>query len=449
MSRSWMRPIRQARSIRLALLASGMFAVFSTGVSETSAAAATAAAATVPQPSPPRARPSLEGQIDARLRARRAALIEIRRDIHRHPEVSGQEIRTAALVAKHLRALGLQVRTGVGGHGVVAILRGGKPGPVVGYRADMDAVPSREPDPVDFRSIVIGVRHICGHDVHTTVGLGVAEALASVKRDLPGTAVFYFQPAEETAEGARAMIEAGALGAPTPSAVFALHCSPLEAGTMAAIEGLVLPGLDAATIRLSGTGDLGAAAKTCVGLLRGMETAPQGAAADSFVGVEIWNQGLPEGERTVAVSAGIHAASETIFARVERELRAKVAALSLSDVTAEVAYQHAVVPATVNDLATVRATYPALRRALGANQLTILPRGTRFFSEDFSYFLRRVPGAMYFLGVSNEKKGIAGMPHSPGFAVDETAIDVGARAMARVMADYLARGGDKRSAVKR
>ena len=158
MSRSWMRPIRQARSIRLALLASGMFAVFSTGVSETSAAA------TAPQPSPPRARPSLEGQIDARLRARRAALIEIRRDIHRHPEVSGQEIRTAALVAKHLRALGLQVRTGVGGHGVVAILRGGKPGPVVGYRADMDAVPSREPDPVDFRSIVIGVRHDqCAH----------------------------------------------------------------------------------------------------------------------------------------------------------------------------------------------------------------------------------------------------------------------------------------------
>jgi len=441
MPRTSSRPIRRSRPIRHSLLLLAALAGFWTG-------AAIPAISAASQPSPPHSRFSLDGQIDARLRARRAALIEIRRDIHRHPELSGQEARTAALVAKHLRALGLQVRTGVGGHGVVAVLRGGRPGPVVGYRADMDAVPSRDPDRFDFRSIVTGVRHICGHDVHTTVGLGVAEALAAVKRDLPGTAVFYFQPAEETTVGARAMIEAGALGAPTPSAVFALHCAPFEAGTIAAIEGLVLPGLDAVTIRFSGSGDLGAAAKAGVGLLRGMETPPQGADADSFVGVEIWDQGFPAGERAIAILANIHAASETIFARVERELRAKVAALSLPDMNAEIAYQHAVVPATVNDLTTVRATYPALRRALGEDKLEILARGTRFFSEDFSYFLQRVPGAMYFLGVSNEEKGIVGMPHSPGFAVDETAIEIGARAMARVMADYLARGAAKRTAEK-
>ncbi len=400
-------------------------------------------------PSPPRARPSLEGQMDARIQAALPALIETRRDIHRHPEVAGQESRTSALVAKQLRALGLQVRTGVGGHGIVAVLRGGKPGPVVGYRADMDAVPSRDPDPVDFRSIIPGVRHSCGHDVHTAVGLGVATALASVKRDLPGTAVFYFQPAEETTEGARAMIDAGALDNPTPSAVFALHCAPFEVGTIAAIEGLVLPGLDAATIHLSGAGDLGAAARAAVALLRGMETPRQGAAADSFVGVEIWNQGLPDGDHGVAVAGGIHAASETIFARVERDLRAKVAALALPDVKAELAYQHSIVPATVNYLETVRATYPALRRSLGKDRLEILPRGSRYFSEDFSHFLKRVPGAMYFLGVSNEKKGIVGMPHSPGFAVDEAAIGVGSRAMARVLVDYLARGASKRTKTTR
>ena len=120
-------------------------------------------------PSPPRVRPSLEERMGAALRAALPSLVEIRRDIHRHPDLSGQEARTAALVAKRLRALGLQVRTNVGGHGLVAVLRGGRPGPVVGYRADMDAVPSHEPDPVEFRSIVPGVRHICGHDVHTTV----------------------------------------------------------------------------------------------------------------------------------------------------------------------------------------------------------------------------------------------------------------------------------------
>lgn len=398
-----------------------------------------------PAGSPPAARPSLEGQIDAAIHARRAALIEIRRDIHRHPEISGQETRTAALVAKELRALGLQVRAGVGGQGVVAVLRGGKPGAVVGYRADMDAVPSREPDPVDFRSSVVGIRHICGHDVHTTIGLGVARGLAAVKRDLPGTAVFYFQPAEETTEGARAMIEAGALGHPTPNALFALHVAPMEVGTIAAIEGLVLPGLDAVTIRLSGAGDLGAAAKAAVELVQSRATPRQGARPDSFVSVEIWDQGLPAGERTVEVSAGIRAADDSIFARVERDLRAKSATLGVRDVKAEVAYQHAVVPATRNDLATVKGTYPALRRLLGKEKLEILPNGTRYFSEDFSYFQQRVPGVMYFLGASNEAKKITAMPHSPGFVVDEGAIETGARAMARVMADYLVRNAKPKS----
>lgn len=407
--------------------------------------ASRAAAATATQTAPPRARPNLEWQMDARIRANRGALVAIRRDIHRHPEIAGQETRTAALVAKELRRLGLQVRTGVGGNGIVAILRGGKPGPVVGYRADMDAVPSMDPDPaVDFRSIVIGVRHVCGHDVHTAVGIGVAQALSAIKRDLPGTAVFYFQPAEETTEGARAMIEAGALNPPTPGAVFALHCAPFEVGTVAAIEGLVLPGLDAVTIRLTGGGDLGEAAKKAVAMLEERGTPRSGGNPDSFVAVEIWNQGLPDGERTVQVSAGIRAADDSTFARVERAIRARAAALGEPRVSADVAYQHALVPATRNDAPTAHATYPALRRVVGAKGLAILPRGTRYFSEDFSHFLRRVPGAMYFLGVSNERKKIVGMPHSPGFAVDESAIEVGARAMSRIMLDYLARNASAR-----
>ena len=388
---------------------------------------------------PPRARPSLEFQIDARVRQRRADLIAIRRDIHRHPEVSGQETRTAALVAKELRRIGLQVRTNVGGNGVVAVLRGAKPGPVVGYRADMDAVPSFDPDPVDFRSMIVGVRHICGHDVHTTIGLGVADALASVKRDLPGTVVFYFQPAEENTQGAKAMIAAGALSPPTPGAVFALHCAPLEAGTMAAIEGLALPGLDAVTIRLTGTGDLGEASKRTVALLEELATPRKGGNPDSFVAVEIWNQGMPDGERTVQVSAGLHASSDSVFARVERVIRARAPGIGVSAVAVDVAYNHGFVLETRNDLATVRATYPSLRRVLGVKGLDVVPRGTRYFSEDFSQFLARMPGAIYFLGVSNEKKKIVGMPHSPGFAVDETAIETGTRAMARLLADYLAR----------
>ena len=156
----------------------------------------------------------------------REDLIEVRRDIHRHPEASGQEERTAALVADRLRALGLEVETGVGGHGVVGVLRGGQPGPVVAYRADMDAVRDNSPDPVPFRSELPGVRHICGHDIHTTVALGVAVALSAVRDELPGTVKFVFQPAEENIQGAKAMIEDGVLEDPAPSAIFAVHTAP-------------------------------------------------------------------------------------------------------------------------------------------------------------------------------------------------------------------------------
>lgn len=121
----------------------------------------------------------------------------LRHDLHRHPEISGQEMRTARVVAERMRAAGLEVRTGIGGHGVVAILRGGRPGPLVAYRADMDAVPSNDPDPSAIKSEAPGVRHICGHDLHVTVGVGVAEALARWRGAIAGSVMFIFQPSEE------------------------------------------------------------------------------------------------------------------------------------------------------------------------------------------------------------------------------------------------------------
>jgi len=135
--------------------------------------------------------------------ANREDLIEMRRDFHMHPELSGQEIRTSGIVAQRLRALGLEVRTDVGGHGVVGVLHASRPGPVVAYRADMDAVPSEIAGEQPYRSRVPGVKHVCGHDVHTTVALGVATVLSSMSGDLPGTVMFIFQPAEENINGAR------------------------------------------------------------------------------------------------------------------------------------------------------------------------------------------------------------------------------------------------------
>ena len=196
------------------------------------------AAALVPQTPAPARTP--QARIDAHVKSITPGLVDIRRDLHRHPELSGEEVRTAGIVAARLKALGLEVRTAVGGHGVVGILRGGRPGPLVAYRADMDAVRSTADDPVEFRSVVPGIRHICGHDLHVTIGLGLASALASVRRDLPGSVMFVFQPAEERATGARAMLDAGLFAKELPAAIFGLHSAPLAVGVVMSKAGQMM-----------------------------------------------------------------------------------------------------------------------------------------------------------------------------------------------------------------
>ena len=171
--------------------------------------------------------PSLRERVDAVLARRAPAIIEFRQDLHRHPELSGAETLTAAKIAARLQKLGLEVRTGVGGHGVVGILTGRRPGPLVAFRSDIDAFPSQAPDPVAFASTNPGVRHICGHDLHTAIGLALAEGLAAVRDDLPGRVMFVFQPAEERATGAKAMLAAGVFDRNMPDAIYALHTAPL------------------------------------------------------------------------------------------------------------------------------------------------------------------------------------------------------------------------------
>ncbi len=177
-------------------------------------------------------------KVAAAAEALRGQLVATRRDFHMHPELSNREERTARVVAERLRALGLtDIKTGVGKHGVTALLVGGKPGPVVAVRADMDALPIQEVDDRPYKSQTPSVMHACGHDVHTTVELGVAEVLSKMKDEVRGTVKFIFQPAEEGAPageegGAKLMIKEGALDNPRPQAIFGLHTEPnLQAGT--------------------------------------------------------------------------------------------------------------------------------------------------------------------------------------------------------------------------
>jgi metal-dependent amidase/aminoacylase/carboxypeptidase family protein len=391
-----------------------------------------------------------EQEADARLatmatalEAAREDLIEVRRDIHRHPEPSGQEERTAALVADRLRVLGLDVETGVGGHGVVGVLRGGLPGPVVAYRADMDAVHDNSPDPVPFRSEVPGVRHICGHDIHTTVALGVAEALASIRDELTGTVKFVFQPAEENVQGARAMIEDGVLEDPSPSAIFAVHTAPLEVGQIGAIEGLGLPGMDHVRIKVSGGGDPGETARAAARLISGVSTVgPPGSPepeGDDFIWANARSVLASGGDGYVVVGS-VKASGDEAYATAKKQIQEGLELLVPEGTEYSLEYRDRVLPDMVNDVQLVRESYEPLRLALGEENL--IPSGsTPYFGEDFAFYQQVIPGAMYWLGVSNSEKGTVGMPHSPGYVADEESIMVGSKAMAAVLLDYLDRAG--------
>jgi amidohydrolase len=377
----------------------------------------------------------LVDKADRRLGSLRQELIDVRRDLHRHPEASGQEERTAGVVAARLRALGLDVRTDVGGHGVVGVLKGGAPGAVVAFRADMDAVHSNAPDPVSFASETPGVRHICGHDIHTTVGLALAEALAAIRDDLPGTVKFIFQPAEENIQGAHAMIEDGALENPAPEVIFAFHTAPLQVGQIGSVEGPALPGLDRVTVTISGDGDLETATRAYLRALNSVNTG-QAVAPKDFVGA-MMGPPHPRPEQGDWVLSGmIRAGSPEARARAELKMKEALAAISLEGVTYEFSYEAQALPDMVNDPDLVRSTLATIRAVVGVGLLEV-NEITPYFSEDFAFYQQTVPGAMYWLGVSNAALGTVGMPHSPDYVADEESIFVGAKTMTAVIIDYM------------
>jgi metal-dependent amidase/aminoacylase/carboxypeptidase family protein len=396
-------------------------------------------------------------RIYSAIRDAESLLVSFRRDLHRHPETSGRERRTAALVAERMRALGWEVRTGIGGHGVVAILRGAKPGPAVAYRADMDAVSSGAPDPVEFRSITPGVRHICGHDIHTTVAVGIATALTPLRAELPGSVMLVFQPAEESARGAAAMLRDGVFGDPKPAAIFAVHCSPLEVGTVGAMDRLVLPGIQYVTAHIVGAGDVERADWQVRRLVQSLATVDDrgrrfGAAGadgpsldsssvphEEYVWARIEEDPYVESRAArvfrVLIKAGGPRAREDAI----RKFREGCAKVTAPGVRVKTWVEPEGLPATVNDSALVAASLPPLEAAVGKANVIRIRRAIPQFSEDFSRFQLEVPGAMYFLGVSNSQAGTVGMPHSPEFVADEGAILVGARAMANVLWGFLKR----------
>ena len=369
-------------------------------------------------------------------------LIAVRHDLHRHPELSGEEERTAGVVAARLTDLGFDVRTGVGGHGVVGVLRGGQPGPLVAFRADMDAVRSMAEDPVDYRSVIPGVRHICGHDVHTTIGIGLAEGFAAIRDELPGAVMLIFQPAEERGTGAKAMLADGVFDTHRPDAIFAVHTAPYPVGDVATVAGGMMAGRASVAVTVRGAGDLSEATATVREALAGVGTmAPQFAgqpAPKGFILVQLFGGGSA-GRETV-VRGQIMTAGLEDRARAKAAVLDAMASLDLPGVALETAYDERFMEGVTNDAALVNLANTGI--GTWAPEVTIQTVGGAVpaFSEDYGSFQALVPGIMYFLGVSNPEAGTYGMPHSPAYVADDASILVGTRAMLAAMLARLTAG---------
>ena len=363
-------------------------------------------------------------------------LIDLRHDIHQHPELSGEEERTAGLIARRLTNLGFDVRSGVGGHGVVGVLEGRRPGPTVAFRADMDAVRSSAEDPVAYRSLTPGVRHICGHDVHTTIGIGLAEGFAAVQEDLVGSVMLIFQPAEERGTGAKAMLEDGAFDAVRPDAIFAMHTAPYDLGDIATVADGMMAGRASVSVTLLGSGDLAAAtskvraAVQSVGTLspdRAAQTAPKG-----FVMVQ-----LLSGSGSDVVRGQIMTAGREDRARAKDAVLAALESLDFPGVTLETAYDERFMEGVINDAALMDRANAGIEALTPEITIRTVRGAVPAFSEDFGSFQALVPGVMYFLGVSNPETGTVGMPHTPDYVADDAAILVGTRAMLAAMMERL------------
>jgi metal-dependent amidase/aminoacylase/carboxypeptidase family protein len=358
------------------------------------------------------------------------SLNALRRDIHAHPETAGNEERTARIVAERLRAAGLAVTTGIGGHGVLGVLTGARRGRTVAYRADMDAVAPESqfgggPEPA----------HVCGHDLHTTIGVGIAEALARDRKRLAGTVAFVFQPAEETLAGAAAMLADGVFTRVRPTEIHALHCGPWPVGTLAVSPGYGLAGQDHGTVTLTGDNALDRA-RHLVDDLNALGTVtPPATPAD--LEQLVLDVETPDGPLTgfVFMQAYLPDPDQPrveLFYRCWPEQRYVEVRASVQHLAGGAAvFPDAPFPAMVTPEREGRALRRHLHRTLGPDRVRTLYASPPFNGEDFALFLKRMPGTYTFLGVRAPGAPIeTAYPHFGSFTPDERAIGHGVRAMA-------------------
>ena len=415
-------------------------------------------------PAPAAAQP-LYPLVAERSKAIEQKVIDWRRDIHQHPELGNQEKRTAALVAAHLKALGYEVREGVAVTGVVATLKGGKPGPVVALRADMDALPVKEQVDVPFASKAratwggkeVDVMHACGHDGHVAILMGVAEVLASMKAQLPGTVKLMFQPAEEKLPngeigGARRMLAEGAFDAPKPDAVFGLHLtSGLNTGQIGYKAGPITASSDAFKVSVKGRQTHGSQPWSGVDpivlgsqIVLGFQTIASRQVnvtkEPSVLSVGTFNAGtryniIPD---AAEMSGTLRTYDEEMRQFIMKRMGETASHIAESGGgSAHVHFEADGYAPTINDAALTEKMLPTLQRVPGAKAM-VIPKSTG--GEDFSFFAQKAPGLFVMVGSTptGQDAAKAEPNHSPRFVVDEASLLVGVRTLSQLTLDYMA-----------
>ncbi|MBK8027875.1 MAG: amidohydrolase [Chloroflexi bacterium] len=388
----------------------------------------------------------------AQAESMRDRLVTRRRDLHRHPEIAFEEVRTAGIVADALRSLGLEVQTGVGKTGVVALLDGALDGPTVLVRADMDALPIHEENTDEYASQTAGRMHACGHDGHVTIALGVAELLCAQRDAIAGRIKFVFQPAEEIGRGARAMVDDGVLKDPRPDVSLGLHLwNSLPYGTVALADGAVMAGASIFHVKITGKGshaaspNLGVDPVVCAAQIIGGFQTIVSRNVDPLESLVISVTKVVAGEthnvipQTAELTGTVRGFSRHIrdfaFERMRAVAEQYAAALGC---TAELDFEHITIPvvnhAEVSDkLRKLFATVPEV------NNISVTAR--TMGAEDVSVFMDDIPGAYFFLGAQDTTQTEYYGHHHPKFAFDERALVLGTTLLTKAVASYVMNEG--------
>jgi metal-dependent amidase/aminoacylase/carboxypeptidase family protein len=382
-------------------------------------------------------------------------LLEIRRDLHQNPELAGDENRTQKVIEQYLLGLGLEVETNIYGHGVIGILKGGKKGKKIAWRADMDALPQDFPDDVDFKSTIKGVQHGCGHDIHMAIALGIAEVLAKNKKSLNGTVYFIFQPEEETFIGAKSMIINGLLSKIHPDEIYGLHVAALPVGQIMVKENELFAYQKRVRIKLKEgltNEQIGELTKKIHSVLSRASagskpwelqnmvdpkiglTNPNTIFKDYLIMDDNFTNYSENKERIL--EAYLYETNPANLNGIIPKIKQVIESSNYKDQLISISFVQEN-PTVINDKKLTDIAIHTLDNIYGKGFVVNSYGQVPFFNDDFAYFQQKISGVYFILGGSNFEKGIIAMNHAPNFKVDEACIKIGVTSFSCLIVERL------------